>query len=1064
MKNWVILIGLVFGITNIVIGQKVDLNNSVSDYIKKSTPQATQFQKYGDLPVNTNTGAVEINVPMFNIGIKGVDWNVNIGYHTGGIKVSEVAGCVGLGWSLNAGGMISSRIYQRSDVFLGNFGDSSAFRRGFMLSPINNPAYNSACTYSNSTDVGVVDYINSQKANEDTKFQINYIPDIFFLNAGGLSSKFFLKKDTGYCLPSKDISIVHIPGAQANNNSYPGSWLVIDENGVKYTFEIKGGSSTNYPGNYSEGASANPSYYSNYNPVFALTQIENPFGEKINFYYSTECYTYRNNDQDVYHHYDTTQANGCSNSGNGLFGPEHHVVNTEICDARIDSIATTDGQLIVFKYSSRSDLLGASKLDTAILYSRLLSTTNFIKAYSLSSSYFGSGSDPKNLRLRLDSVKELNAVHATNSQYSFGYDSDSLPSRISPAQDSAGYYNGHTENFTLVPVPVAWGGGNRSYSLTHTKACSLKQVKYPTGGFTLLDYELKPLGGLRIKTIKDSTNSTTVNLRQYEYGTPYMAGSNGSYNFSKDYNGYQYVCPNTTQPKIEILCPFTATYSEPLESLSDSYFGDKTERYLSVTEYYGSSGENGKIEYKYTDPALIVQSGMIGQDEFLTEKNIYKKNGASYDLISKEKKKYSVLETTGTMYTDATNSRERRAWGLDFDVLRDQFETGSGDCGTVYNSSTCFPSLYFQISLRLVSSPIMLKADTAILISNDTFLTSKTYLYNVQNTLSPICVLTNDSKGNIRIEKVKYPSDFNGITTSDTLSAGIKNLRDKHIIEPKIETSTYLQNSDSSNTRLISSNFMSYRKDLPVPYRVYRIPVSTPIADFAPATVSSGNISKDSRYETSVLFNSYDIKGDLVEQQKVNDVKQNYIWDYSYKYPIAQIVNADSSSVGYTSFEADGKGGWSYSGTTAIDTTSPTGTKCYNLAGGNITKSNLASSTYVVSFWEKNSNPVSVNGSSTPIRTGKTIDGWTYFEFEVTSTSVTISGSQYVDEVRLYPKGAQMKTFTYEPLIGIINECDEVNRIKYYKYDTFGRLRLVKDQDKNILKVFDYQFSQNQNQ
>ena len=51
-----------------------------------------------------------------------------------------------------------------------------------------------------------------------------------------------------------------------------------------------------------------------------------------------------------------------------------------------------------------------------------------------------------------------------------------------------------------------------------------------------------------------------------------------------------------------------------------------------------------------------------------------------------------------------------------------------------------------------------------------------------------------------------------------------------------------------------------------------------------------------------------------------------------------------------------------------------------------------------------------------------------------------------------------MTTYTYDPLIGATTKCDANNRINYYKYDDFGRLVLIFDQDNNILKKICYNF------
>lgn len=1022
-----------------VISQRVELSNSVVDYIRSSTPAASQFQRYGDLPVNANTGTVDINIPFFKLAIKNVEWNVSVNYQTGGIRVGDLASCVGLGWGLGGAGMISARIFQRCDVFVENQANDPDYRKSFDLTPYCNPCWNNSCQYNNLTDIGVVRGIIDDKQYEDTRFLLNNLPDIFYLNAGGLSAKFFLKNDTGYCMPSRDISIIHTPAVypNENNNNYPGTWEVIDENGSKYKFEVRGNS-----GNESIAENS-------YNPTFALTEIQNVFGEKINFHYTTECYTYRSNDQDEYRDY--TGSSPCAGT-DGFWSYGHREVYNGVCELRIDSITTTNGQVVYFKYSSRDDLTGPTKLDTVTLYSRTFyytypATTTFIKSFSLSQSYFGTGA---NLRLRLDSLSELDINGTPNAKYNFYYVSDTLPERISASQDSAGYYNGQS-NTNLVPGY----GGNRSFSFSHTKASTLEKVKYPTGGFTLLEYELKRYGGLRIKRIKDSLDAAMVNLREYEYGSPYMAGDAQNINFSKEISESQYVCEGSAFPKTEIICPYTATYSEPVMTLADSYYGERVERYAQVTEYHGTSGVNGKTVYAYSSPtSLSLQQGLVGQNEFYGGKSVYKKNGSGgYDIIFAESVEYAKLDETTTMYANSSYPREARSWGLDFDTHRDEFETSNSDCGPGSGSSKCYPGIYEQRSIRLVSSPVAVSRSGTYFYSNDTLITLKENKYDFERSVSPAIVYSNDSKGNIRMEVLKYPTDFIGIVDSDTITGGIRKLLDRHIYRPVIEHSIYLKNSDSSNTRLLGSVFTSYRKDISVPYRLYAMPVSTPITDFAPSNTSGIN---DNRYQQRILFNKYDSMGNLLEQQKINDVKLNYLWDHNHTIPIAQVTNADSSSIAYSSFEADTRGGWTYMSVLVNDTFYITGNKSYRMSGGNITRTGLPSSTYIVSYWGYNGS-VNVN-SSGPTRTGKTIGSWTYYEHEITGTSVTVSGSNVIDELRLYPKGAQMTTYTFSPLVGMTTQCDLNNRILYYEYDIFKRLKTIKDEDGRILKRMDYKY------
>ena len=213
--------------------------------------------------------------------------------------------------------------------------------------------------------------------------------------------------------------------------------------------------------------------------------------------------------------------------------------------------------------------------------------------------------------------------------------------------------------------------------------------------------------------------------------------------------------------------------------------------------------------------------------------------------------------------------------------------------------------------------------------------------------------------------------------------------------------------------------------------------------------------------ETRASFNQYDVMGNILEMQKTNDLKQSFIWDYRNTQPIAEVTGAGQSDVAYTSFEGDATGGWSgISGPGFVVNGSVTGKRAYTKTSFNISKTGLSTSTsYLVSYWSKNG-AYSVNGA--PATSLRTINDWSLYQHTVVNPSggtVTVSGTGTIDELRLYPSAAIMKTFTYEPLIGVSSACDANNHILYYSYDGFSRLSLIKDETGKILKQYCYNYN-----
>ena len=267
------------------------------------------------------------------------------------------------------------------------------------------------------------------------------------------------------------------------------------------------------------------------------------------------------------------------------------------------------------------------------------------------------------------------------------------------------------------------------------------------------------------------------------------------------------------------------------------------------------------------------------------------------------------------------------------------------------------------------------------------------------------------------------------------------------ILKPILQLQDNFQNlpvetNSWKNNNLLNSSFISYASNIGIvvyPIKSEMINLATPSPTFVISSYSNNSILKDGRY-TNENFITF-LNGNILEQQKTNDLKQSYIWGYNNQYPIASVGNSAVKDIFHTSFEE----------TEGNSTTGDARTgKLSRIGGYTKALSNLTAGTYILSYWQK-------SGST-----------WNYIESKVpvtgTTHTITVPTNIQLDELRLYPSTAQMTTYTYEPLIGMTSQCDANNKITYYEYDGFGRLKTIRDQDRNVIKNMDYQYQKPNNQ
>ena len=591
-----------------------------------------------------------------------------------------------------------------------------------------------------------------------------------------------------------------------------------------------------------------------------------------------------------------------------------------------------------------------------------------------------------------------------------------------------------TTNTTLLPGTYvltgtgAGTGGNLGDQTGNLFRLYLDWTEYPPPVTNPNQMVNKNIGGLRIKRMTNFDGIST-NITKYLYNsfsnTSASSGVlvNEPFNYANTFKE-DIIMGNIIETTIYLQVKGTPLI--PLMPTQGAAIG-----YQNVTKLIGENGENGKEEYTYTTandypdqiqvyrpyPPNCSFDWRRGQ---LLKTTTYKNNSGSFVPIQVKSNHY------------LNSIKQSVAYGMSMDNDATHL---SGSGGQVASS----PVDYYVGPFRTIAEFQYLQSDTIVTFDQNNpsayIQTVHNYTYDtVQGHYQKTSEITTDSKGHVEETDYKYPQD---VTLSGYEETARQNLIAAFILTPVLETKKLrngLQMTDTKNNYMVFGNGFALPQSIDVQTTTYPV---------------------DRRIE----YLRYDTYGNLVQQHKENDVLNTYIWDYNQSYPIASVLGSDSVNIAYTSFEADGSGTWTIP-SASRDTGGITGGSCYNLSSGNITRSGLTAATsYVISFWARTTSSVTVTGGTGAV-VGKTIGGWTYHEYALSgATSATVSGTGDIDELRLYPSSAQMTTYTYTPLVGTTTQADVDNRATYYEYDGLTRLADVKDQDRNVVKRYCYNYS-----
>lgn len=527
------------------------------------TPNTYNFLKQGEVKIDEYTGSNHYEIELYNLKNNDIEIPITLKYtSSNGIKVTEEASWVGLGWNLTLPTIVQmvndfddlsvERRFIRPDYFKtytpfvsdqqNIINDLSFYNytNSSITSPIIAPEIQNGVKksfYELSFYNGV-----SQRKEDIVNYVYDSEPDYFIVNLPGQQLK--MTTVTDLYSPNDVLGIVKFK--ILNNLTYKAEKTamgikITDDKGNLYFFEEKeevfntDGTGTQFITNRNWFLTKIQNYnnqlitlnYDDKGDINHITQIAQrqnkntgmnfdqgftPFYYSILNYLSVNGNSFFNMDLDKL----ILTSNGIvTNTAKSLNITKGHKV--------ISNIIFDSGK-IEFNTSTRSDN-NFFKLDN--IYVKDLNNT-LVKQIKFNYDYFLSANNPVSSKYNIVFYWTLfNEAHLKNrlkltsvntyeeKDYVFEYEQNLLPEKNSFARDYWGYANGKLTNTSLLPNMADIYPGfndlgfvtlnNMNPDISYCKANILKKVIYPSGGSVEFDYELNSATNFFFDIVFDQT-------------------------------------------------------------------------------------------------------------------------------------------------------------------------------------------------------------------------------------------------------------------------------------------------------------------------------------------------------------------------------------------------------------------------------------------------------------------------------------------------------------------------------------------------------------------------------
>ncbi len=662
-------------------------------------------------------------------------------------------------------------------------------------------------------------------------------------------------------------------------------------------------------------------------------------------------------------------------------------------------------------------------------------------------------------RLFLNSIQESNGG-LTKPAYTFSYNITALPPPGSLKQDYWGYANANSSTNDFIPTyHDACTGGNtypaadRKPSSTLMKARILESVTYPTGGFTVIDYEPHDVpsyhdcqtmvGGLRVKALKNYAVSGTI---AYQKTFNYKL-SNGSTSSGVLLNGFTIAKTSTfhnfpTPSELcnpygyDYFCTSVTVYANPINTtgrIGGSHVG-----YSRVEEV-----NSGKTVYTFT--ATANDNGKVTKVE---------QYDAAANLL--EQTDYTYISTTGlgiyySLIAEADNTQDNKlllckSGSSSWEWRLQCCGTGTGTSGCSFGNKTYTQKLkrtytYLFKRTRLVQAEVTTYNSKPYTATQTSLIKKLIYTYGNSKVLKPTIVeLKNQGDTVLRKEVYVFPNATNVPAT----------MISRRMLNEPVEVTYYVNGNQVYGTK------QSY----PATGTVF-------IPNGMQEKFASGSYTKKD------TITSYDVvNGNVKSGRRDQDIDHSYIYSSDGARLTAVAINATPSEIAYTSFDTSDayQGGWTGIIAAQVKYTTSggaTGHGYYNPnVAATITSPTLTAGKYIVSYYSK-AGTISLPNATVhrPIVGTDTnhAGGWTYSEHIITVSStvaVNIAANAFIDELRIYPADAQMKTVSYDRKTYLPQcICDVDGKSHRFVYDALNRLTGSLDVNDHYNTMVEYYYS-----